>query len=47
MEFDHILIRFGEISTKGRNRRKFVDRLKRNIREVLMDFPNLTSEPPS
>ncbi|PGT91201.1 MULTISPECIES: tRNA uracil 4-sulfurtransferase ThiI [Bacillaceae] len=44
MEFDHILIRFGEISTKGRNRRKFVDRLKRNIREVLMDFPNLTYE---
>lgn len=41
MKFDHILIRFGEISTKGRNRRKFVDRLKRNIREVLIDFPNL------
>ncbi|MBM7605618.1 thiamine biosynthesis protein ThiI [Metabacillus crassostreae] len=41
MKFDHILIRFGEISTKGRNRRKFIDRLKRNIREVLIDFPNL------
>jgi thiamine biosynthesis protein ThiI len=41
MKFDHILIRFGEISTKGRNRRKFVDMLKRNIREVLSDCPNL------
>ena len=41
MKFDNILIRLGEISTKGRNRRKFIDRLKRNIREVLIDFPNL------
>ncbi|WP_226667014.1 tRNA uracil 4-sulfurtransferase ThiI [Metabacillus litoralis] len=41
MKFDHILIRFGEISTKGRNRRKFIERLKRNIREVLSDFPKL------
>ncbi|MGM7720835.1 tRNA uracil 4-sulfurtransferase ThiI [Metabacillus sp. Hm71] len=44
MKFDHILIRFGEISTKGRNRKKFVDRLKRNIREVLADYPNLGYE---
>lgn len=42
MEFDHILIRFGEISTKGRNRKKFVDRLKRNIREVLTEYQELT-----
>jgi len=42
MEFDHILIRFGEISTKGRNRKKFVDRLKTNIKEVLNQFPALT-----
>jgi tRNA uracil 4-sulfurtransferase len=41
MKFDHILIRFGEISTKGRNRRKFIDRLKNNIRDVLTDFPKL------
>ncbi|WP_273122832.1 tRNA uracil 4-sulfurtransferase ThiI [Bacillus weihaiensis] len=44
MKFDHILIRFGEISTKGRNRKKFIDRLKRNIREVLNEYPNLRYE---
>jgi tRNA uracil 4-sulfurtransferase len=44
MKFDHILIRFGEISTKGRNRRKFVDRLKQNIKDVLPDYPNLVYE---
>ncbi|MFC0270311.1 tRNA uracil 4-sulfurtransferase ThiI [Metabacillus herbersteinensis] len=42
MKFDHILIRFGEISTKGRNRRLFVERLKRNIQNVLTDYPELT-----
>ena len=41
MKFDHILIRFGEISTKGRNRKIFVDRLKNNIRDVLTDYPSL------
>ncbi|MGM0874918.1 MAG: tRNA uracil 4-sulfurtransferase ThiI [Bacillota bacterium] len=41
MNFDYILIRFGEISTKGRNRRKFIDRLRNNIRDVLTDYPNL------
>lgn len=41
MNFDYILIRFGEISTKGRNRRKFVDKLQNNIRDVLTDYPNL------
>lgn len=44
MKFDHILIRFGEISTKGRNRRKFIDRLKNNIKNVLPEFPNLVYE---
>ena len=32
MNYDHILIRFGEISTKGKNRRSFIERLKQNIR---------------
>ncbi|MTH52829.1 tRNA 4-thiouridine(8) synthase ThiI [Bacillus mangrovi] len=41
MQFDHILVRFGEMSTKGKNRSKFVDRLKRNIRGVMKDYPSL------
>ncbi|MBD1380134.1 tRNA uracil 4-sulfurtransferase ThiI [Metabacillus arenae] len=42
MLYDHILIRFGEISTKGRNRKQFITKLKRNIRFILKDFQNLT-----
>lgn len=40
MEFDHIIIRYGEISTKKRNRKGFVDKLKENIRWTLEDFSN-------
>ncbi|MED4813168.1 tRNA uracil 4-sulfurtransferase ThiI [Bacillus atrophaeus] len=41
MNYDHILIRFGEISTKGKNRRSFIDRLKQNIKLVLNDYKKL------
>ncbi|MGG3928178.1 tRNA uracil 4-sulfurtransferase ThiI [Metabacillus fastidiosus] len=44
MIFDHILIRFGEISTKGRNRIKFVEQLRRNIQSVLTDHEGLKYE---
>ncbi|MEW9500685.1 tRNA uracil 4-sulfurtransferase ThiI [Jeotgalibacillus marinus] len=35
MNFDRILIRYGEISTKGKNRNKFINQLKRNILDSL------------
>ncbi|MGE6628865.1 tRNA uracil 4-sulfurtransferase ThiI [Bacillus sp. NPDC077027] len=41
MKYDHILVRFGEISTKGKNRKKFIEKLKQNIRLVLNDFQAL------
>ena len=41
MNYDHILIRYGEISTKGKNRKRFVDQLKENIKLVLHEFPAL------
>lgn len=41
MNYDRILIRYGEMSTKGRNRSAFVDKLGRNIRYALHDFPNI------
>ncbi|MED4828323.1 tRNA uracil 4-sulfurtransferase ThiI [Bacillus atrophaeus] len=41
MNYDHILIRFGEISTKGKNRRSFIERLKQNIKLVLNDYKKL------
>lgn len=41
MNYDRILIRYGEMSTKGKNRNAFVEKLSRNIRYVLHDFPNI------
>jgi thiamine biosynthesis protein ThiI len=44
MNYDHILIRFGELSTKGRNRKQFVQRLSYNILEKIKDFPEISIE---
>lgn len=44
MIYDRILIRYGEISTKGRNRKQFVDKLRRSIKRVLHDFPDVKIE---
>ncbi|WP_045523650.1 tRNA uracil 4-sulfurtransferase ThiI [Neobacillus niacini] len=41
MNYDHILIRYGEISTKGRNRNKFVDKLRKSVRIALAPFPKI------
>lgn len=38
MEYTEIMVRYGELSTKGKNRRSFIDRLASNTREVLHDF---------
>ena len=42
--YDHILVRFGELSTKGKNRKDFIKRLLVNVRNALRDFPELTYE---
>ncbi|WP_099351975.1 tRNA uracil 4-sulfurtransferase ThiI [Fredinandcohnia onubensis] len=44
MEYDHILIRFGEITTKGRNRNHFINKLTNNIKRKLTDYKGLTFE---
>ncbi|MBT2754436.1 tRNA 4-thiouridine(8) synthase ThiI [Mesobacillus foraminis] len=44
MIYDRILIRYGEISTKGRNRNKFIDKLRKSVRLTLSDFPNAVIE---
>ncbi|HEY2419944.1 MAG TPA: tRNA uracil 4-sulfurtransferase ThiI, partial [Neobacillus sp.] len=41
MEYDRILIRYGEISTKGRNRNQFVEKLRKSIRRALAPFPKV------
>lgn len=44
MEYDRILVRYGELSLKKRNRRKFIDQLKKNIKQVLGEFPKIKIE---
>lgn len=41
MIYDQILVRYGEISTKGRNRKSFTKKLRENILVLLKDFPNI------
>lgn len=38
MQYDHILIRYGEISLKNKNRNVFTDQLKKNVIKVLSEF---------
>ena len=40
-EYDTILIRYGELTTKGKNRKDFVRKLDQNIRGILKDFTAL------
>ncbi|MBY0124102.1 tRNA uracil 4-sulfurtransferase ThiI [Bacillus sp. S/N-304-OC-R1] len=44
MNYDRILIRYGELSTKGRNRKLFIDKLRRNIKRVLRNYENVKIE---
>ena len=39
MKYDRILIRYGELSTKGRNRNLFIEKLSNSIKGVLYEFP--------
>lgn len=41
MEFDRILIRYGELSTKGKNRKQFVTRLAHNVKRAMKDLPEV------
>ena len=40
--YDHIIVRYGELSTKGKNRKEFTKQLTHNIRKRLADYPALT-----
>ncbi len=41
VKYDTVLIRYGELSTKGKNRKTFVQKLLSNIKHTLKDMPNL------
>ena len=40
--YDHIIVRYGELSTKGKNRKEFTRTLSNNIRNRLADYSKLT-----
>lgn len=39
MKYTEIMVRYGELSTKGKNRRSFIMQLAQNIRQALAEFP--------
>ncbi|UOQ47139.1 tRNA 4-thiouridine(8) synthase ThiI [Gracilibacillus caseinilyticus] len=39
MQYDHIIIRYGELGLKGRNRKIFTTQLAKNVRKALRHFP--------
>lgn len=41
MQYDHILVRYGELSLKGKNRKVFYNRLHENIRHHLKAYPEI------
>ncbi|OCA81934.1 MULTISPECIES: tRNA uracil 4-sulfurtransferase ThiI [Bacillaceae] len=44
MRFDHIVIRYGEITLKKRNRKGFIVQLRKNIKKALSDYPEVRIE---
>lgn len=40
--YDHLMLRFGELSTKGKNKKDFIRVLGQNVKNALKDFPKLT-----
>ena len=44
MKYDRIIIRYGEISTKGKNRNLFIDKLRKSIKPLLRNTPKAKIE---
>ena len=41
MKWEKILVRYGELSTKGKNKKQFITHLKNNIKFSFNDIPNV------
>ena len=41
MQYDEVMIRYGELSTKGKNKRIFISQLAQNVKFALNDFEEL------
>ena len=44
LRYEYILVRFGELSTKGKNKKDFIKRLAVNMQQALKDYPDLRFE---
>ena len=45
IKYTEVMIRYGELSTKGKNRKDFIGRLAGNVTKVLQDFPEVEIHP--
>ena len=41
MNYDRIMVRFGELSTKGKNKKDFIRQLGHNIKHALKNFQGI------
>ena len=41
LTYSEIMVRYGELSTKGKNRMRFINKLKNNIKDVLSIYPEV------
>ncbi|EMF0359200.1 tRNA 4-thiouridine(8) synthase ThiI [Enterococcus faecium] len=41
MKYSEIMVRYGELSTKGKNRKSFIMQLAQNVRQALKEFPEI------
>lgn len=41
LQYSEIMVRYGELSTKGKNRMRFINKLRRNIQDVLAVYPEV------
>ena len=42
IQYSEIMVRYGELSTKGKNRMRFINKLKQNMKHVLSIYPDVT-----
>lgn len=45
MKYTEIMVRYGELSTKGKNKRQFIGRLNGNVTKALRHFPEVRIHP--
>lgn len=41
MQYNEVMVRYGELSTKGKNKKAFINRLAQNVKASLKEFPEV------